>query len=171
VKGADSTVLGALTPMRSGSAESAAYERTRSLLSEYSRAGLRTLVMAKRTMQPALWEEWLAGHVRASEIGEGRDKRMRDSLARLESALTLVGATGVEDRLQEAVPRTVRALLDAGIIVWVLTGDKPETAINIAYSAALFSQSDRLLHLMSRDKVSVNILFLKQELCYISKVP
>ncbi|XP_063823158.1 phospholipid-transporting ATPase VA [Ostrinia nubilalis] len=152
VKGADSTVLGALAPMRAGSAESAAYERTRSLLSEYSRAGLRTLVMAKRTMQPALWEEWLAGHVRASEIGEGREKRIRDSLARLESALTLVGATGVEDRLQEDVPRTVRALLDAGIVVWVLTGDKPETAINIAYSAALFSQSDRLLHLMSRDK-------------------
>ncbi|CAH0663442.1 unnamed protein product [Chilo suppressalis] len=152
VKGADSTVLGALAPMRSGSPEAAAYERTRTLLSDYSRAGLRTLVMAKRTMQPALWEEWLAGHVRASEIGEGREKRIRDSLARLESALTLVGATGVEDRLQEAVPRTVRALLDAGIIVWVLTGDKPETAINIAYSAALFSQSDRLLHLMSRDK-------------------
>ncbi|CAH2063123.1 unnamed protein product, partial [Iphiclides podalirius] len=152
VKGADTTVFGALTPMRSGSAEAAAYERTRSLISEYSRAGLRTLVMAKRTMQPALWEEWLAGHARASEIGDGRERRIRESLARLESALTLVGATGVEDRLQEAVPRTVRALLDAGIVVWVLTGDKPETAINIAYSAALFSQGDRLLHLMSRDK-------------------
>lgn len=152
VKGADSTVLGALAPMRAGSAEAAACERTRALISEYSRAGLRTLVMAKRTMQPALWEEWLASHTRASEIGEGRDKRIRDSLTRLESALTLVGATGVEDRLQEDVPRTVRALLDAGIIVWVLTGDKPETAINIAYSASLFSQSDRLLHLMSRDK-------------------
>ncbi|CAG9563354.1 unnamed protein product [Danaus chrysippus] len=152
VKGADSIVLGALAPMRAGSAEAAALERTKSLLLEYSRAGLRTLVMAKRTMQPALWEEWLAGHTRASEIGEGREKRMRESLARLESALTLVGATGVEDRLQEDVPRTVRALLDAGIVVWVLTGDKPETAINIAYSAALFSQSDRLLHLMSRDK-------------------
>lgn len=71
MKGADTTVLGALAPMRAGSAESAAYERTRSLLNEYSRAGLRTLVMAKRTMQPALWEEWLAGHNRASEIGEG----------------------------------------------------------------------------------------------------
>ncbi|XP_047023326.1 phospholipid-transporting ATPase VD [Helicoverpa zea] len=152
VKGADTTVLGALAPMRAGSAELAAYDRTRSLLSEYSRAGLRTLVMAKRTMQPALWEEWLAGHNRAMEFGEGREKRMRESLARLESALTLVGATGVEDRLQAHVPRTVRALLDAGIVVWVLTGDKPETAINIAYSAALFSQSDRLLHLISRDK-------------------
>ncbi|XP_041973031.1 phospholipid-transporting ATPase VA [Aricia agestis] len=152
VKGADSTVLGALAPVRAGSSEAAAVERTRALLAEYSRAGLRTLVMARRTMSPALWEEWLAGHARASEIGEGREKRIRESLARLESALTLVGASGVEDRLQEAVPRTVRALLDAGIVLWVLTGDKPETAINIAYSAALFSPADRLLHLMSRDK-------------------
>ncbi|XP_063379949.1 phospholipid-transporting ATPase VB [Cydia fagiglandana] len=152
VKGADSTVLSALTPARSGSAEAAALERTRALLTEYSRAGLRTLVMAKRVMNSAQWEEWLASHQRASEMGEGREKRIRESLARLESALTLIGATGVEDRLQEDVPRTVRALLDAGIIVWVLTGDKPETAINIAYSAALFSQRDRLLYLMSRDK-------------------
>ncbi|VVC89815.1 unnamed protein product, partial [Leptidea sinapis] len=80
------TVLNALAPMRAGSSEAAAYERTRSLLSEYSRAGLR------------------------------REKRIRESLARLESALTLVGATGVEDRLQEAVPHTVRALLDAGVV-------------------------------------------------------
>lgn len=71
MKGADSTVFGALAPMRTSSAEQAAYERTRALLSDYSRAGLRTLVMAKRTMQPAQWEEWLAGHNKASEIGEG----------------------------------------------------------------------------------------------------
>ncbi|CAG5044770.1 unnamed protein product [Parnassius apollo] len=152
VKGADSTIFSALAPMRSGSAEAGAYERTRALLTEYSRAGLRTLVLAKRTLPPARWEDWLAAHARAADLADGREKRIRESLARLESALTLVGATGVEDRLQEAVPRTVRALLDAGIVVWVLTGDKPETAINIAYSAALFSQSDRLLHLMSRDK-------------------
>ncbi|XP_049888099.1 phospholipid-transporting ATPase VA [Pectinophora gossypiella] len=152
VKGADSTVLGALAPMRAGSAEAAAYERTKALLTEYSRAGLRTLVMAKRTMPSSLWEEWLASHARACEIGENREKRVRESLARLESCLSLVGATGVEDRLQEDVPRTVRALLDAGIVVWVLTGDKPETAVNIAYSASIFSQGDRLMYLMSRDK-------------------
>ncbi|XP_053599643.1 phospholipid-transporting ATPase VD [Plodia interpunctella] len=152
VKGADSTVLSALAPMRAGSAEAAALERTRSLITEYSRAGLRSLVMAKRAMPPALWEEWLASHNRAMDISEGREKRIRESLGRLESGLTLIGATGVEDKLQEAVPRTIRALLDAGIVVWVLTGDKPETAINIAYSAALFSQNDRLLHLMSRNK-------------------
>lgn len=71
VKGADSNVLGALAPIRAGSAEQAAYERTRALLNEYSRAGLRTLVFAKRTMSSALWEEWLASHARAMDTGEG----------------------------------------------------------------------------------------------------
>lgn len=71
MKGADSTVLGALAPMRAGSAEAAACDRTRELLSEYSRAGLRTLVMAKRVMMPTVWEEWLSGHNRAMDFGEG----------------------------------------------------------------------------------------------------
>lgn len=48
------------------------------------------------------------------------------------------GATGIEDRLQDGVPETIEALRKAGIVVWVLTGDKQETAVNIAYSCALF---------------------------------
>lgn len=49
------------------------------------------------------------------------------------------GATGIEDRLQDGVPETIKAMRNAGIVVWVLTGDKQETAVNIAYSCALFS--------------------------------
>lgn len=52
---------------------------------------------------------------------------------------TTVGATGIEDRLQDGVPETIQALRDAAIVVWVLTGDKQETAVNIAYSCALFT--------------------------------
>lgn len=72
VKGADSTVFNALLPLRAGTPEAAALARTQQLVSEYSRAGLRTLVMAKRTLSAASWEEWLAAHVRAMEPGEGR---------------------------------------------------------------------------------------------------
>lgn len=60
--------------------------------------------------------------------------------------------SGIEDRLQEGVPETLTALISAGIVVWVLTGDKPETAINIAYSAKLFSPQMELLKLMARSK-------------------
>ena len=50
----------------------------------------------------------------------------------IEQQLTLLGATALEDRLQEGVPETIDSLSRAGIHIWVLTGDKEETAINIA---------------------------------------
>ena len=58
------------------------------------------------------------------------------------------GATGIEDRLQDGVPQTIRALRDAGIVVWVLTGDKQETAINIAYSCALFTPNMEVIYFL-----------------------
>lgn len=59
--------------------------------------------------------------------------------------LWLTGATGIVDRLQEEVPETIEALQEAGIKVWVLTGDKQETAINIAYACKLLRPTDQLL--------------------------
>lgn len=56
-----------------------------------------------------------------------------------------LGATGIVDRLQEEVPETIRALQRAGIKVWVLTGDKQETAINIACACKLLRPNDQLL--------------------------
>ena len=52
----------------------------------------------------------------------------------LESKMRLIGATGIEDRLQEGVPDAIARLRQAGVVVWGLTGDKQETAINIAFS-------------------------------------
>jgi P-type E1-E2 ATPase len=57
----------------------------------------------------------------------------------VEHSLKLLGSTAIEDRLQEGVPETIVALKQAGIKVWVLTGDKVETAINIGYSAGLLT--------------------------------
>lgn len=63
-----------------------------------------------------------------------------------------LGATGIEDRLQEGVPECIAQLMAAGIVVWVLTGDKPETAINIAYSCRLFSPQMEIMTLSARSK-------------------
>lgn len=62
------------------------------------------------------------------------------------------GATGIEDRLQEGVPETIHAMRSAGIVIWVLTGDKPETAINVAYSSQLFSAQMEIIKLTARSK-------------------
>jgi len=64
------------------------------------------------------------------------------------------GATGIVDRLQEEVPETIEALQEAGIKVWVLTGDKQETAINIAFACKLIRPTDHLLMANCDSKVS-----------------
>ena len=58
----------------------------------------------------------------------------------MEVGLSLLGATAVEDRLQEGVADTLAALGEAGLVVWVLTGDKKETSLNICYSCGHLSQ-------------------------------
>lgn len=64
-----------------------------------------------------------------------------------------VGATGIEDRLQESVPDTIVALREAGIQVWVLTGDKPETAVNIGYACRLLEEEDLVINMSCKNKV------------------
>jgi len=66
--------------------------------------------------------------------------------------MSLLGTTGIEDKLQEGVPETIAQLRRAGIIVWVLTGDKQETAVNIAHSCKLFAEDMRLILLNAKSK-------------------
>lgn len=141
-------------------------EKTQQQLDNYARQGLRVLVMARRTLTFTEYNEWAQKHQEFELTLESRDKKIRDSFAALESGLQLLGATGIEDRLQEGVPETIAALMAAGIIVWVLTGDKPETAINVAYSAKLFTSNMELLRLTarSRDAAENSILFFLNEI-------
>ena len=69
------------------------------------------------------------------------------------SAAFVVGATGIEDCLQDGVGETIQALREAGMKVWVLTGDKRETAVNIGYSSRLLSEDTDVLVLQGRSVV------------------
>jgi len=118
-KGADTTMLPSLSP----SDENAiAITSIRQYLQSYARQGLRTLVMARRTLTSQEYEMWRQKHDEAELATENRERRIRDSYAMLESHLTLLGASGIEDKLQAGVPETMAALVAAGIVVWVLTG-------------------------------------------------
>lgn len=66
----------------------------------------------------------------------------------------LSGATGIEDRLQDGVPETIAALRKAGLQIWVLTGDKQETAINIAYACKLLDPEEEILTLNADSQVN-----------------
>lgn len=68
-----------------------------------------------------------------------REEKLKSVFEKVETNFQLIGATAVEDRLQEDVPATLEALRRAGIKIWVLTGDKKETAINISTSCKHFS--------------------------------
>ena len=74
---------------------------------------------------------------------EGREDKVELVCEQIEKGLELVGSTAIEDKLQDGVGETVRYMRDAGIKVWVLTGDKVETAINIGYSSGLLDNTMR----------------------------
>uniref|UniRef100_A0A8C0PWH3 Phospholipid-transporting ATPase n=1 Tax=Canis lupus familiaris TaxID=9615 RepID=A0A8C0PWH3_CANLF len=116
--------------------------RTQKHLDLYARDGLRTLCIAKKVISEDDFQRWASFRYEAEASLENRDELLMETAQHLENQLTLLGATGIEDRLQEGVPDTIAALREAGIQLWVLTGDKQETAINIAYSCRLLDQAD-----------------------------
>ena len=82
-------------------------------------------------------------------LGEQREAAMESAAARLEDRMTLLGASGVEDRLQDGVPACIRDLKAAGIKVWLLTGDKWETAVQISQNCGLLHPDATLCGLHS----------------------
>uniref|UniRef100_A0A3Q3W1C5 Phospholipid-transporting ATPase n=1 Tax=Mola mola TaxID=94237 RepID=A0A3Q3W1C5_MOLML len=107
----------------------------------YAKEGLRTLCFAKKVVSDEVYKSWSANRQRALAALENREELVMETAVQLETNLSLL-ATGIEDRLQESVPETIVALREAGIQVWVLTGDKPETAVNIGYACRLLEEDD-----------------------------
>ncbi|XP_027794521.2 phospholipid-transporting ATPase VB isoform X1 [Marmota flaviventris] len=118
------------------------HARTQKHLDLYARDGLRTLCIAKKVVSEEDFRRWASFRREAEASLDNQDELLMETAQRLENQLTLLGATGIEDRLQEGVPDTIAALREAGIKLWVLTGDKQETAVNIAYSCRLLDQTD-----------------------------
>ncbi|XP_043089144.1 phospholipid-transporting ATPase VB isoform X2 [Puntigrus tetrazona] len=156
-KGADSAVMERLGSVFSDvtRADSEAKQlavKTQKDLDMYARNGLRTLCFAKKVIGEQEFRAWSALRREALSAMEEREERLMETAAFLENGFTLLGATGIEDRLQESVPETIRALRRAGMKVWVLTGDKPETAVNIAYSCKLLEHQDLVFTFSTRRK-------------------
>lgn len=106
-----------------------------------AREGLRTLVFAKRTLSPADYEKFSADWLAARTSPLNRKEAMANVQTAIEKNMQLLALTGVEDRLQPSVRETLEKLRHAGIKVWMLTGDKVETATCIAVSSRLADRS------------------------------
>ncbi|ESR58925.1 phospholipid-transporting ATPase 1 [Citrus sinensis] len=112
---------------------------TESHLHAYSSLGLRTLVVGMRELSASEFEQWQSSFEAASNALFGRAALLRKVASSVENNLCILGASGIEDKLQQGVPEAIESLRAAGIKVWVLTGDKQETAISIGYSSKLLT--------------------------------
>ncbi|XP_068781065.1 phospholipid-transporting ATPase ID [Struthio camelus] len=114
-------------------------EETTEHLNEFAGEGLRTLVVAYKNLDEEYFEDWIRRQHVASTALEGREDKLSELYEEIEKDLMLLGATAIEDKLQDGVPQTIETLAKASIKIWVLTGDKQETAVNIGYSCNLLN--------------------------------
>ncbi|XP_037655211.1 LOW QUALITY PROTEIN: probable phospholipid-transporting ATPase VB [Choloepus didactylus] len=135
------------------------HARTQKHLDLYARDGLRTLCIAKKVVSEEDFQRWASFRREAEASLDNRDELLMETAQHLENQLTLLGATGIEDRLQEGVPDTIAALRQAGIQLWVLTGDKQETAVNIAYSCRLLDQTNTVYTINTANQETCESIF------------
>lgn len=133
-----------------------------------AREGLRTLVVARKRLAPQHYAAFKQRHHEASIRLEGRNEAMAAVVAEyLEKELELLGLTGVEDKLQDEVKSTLELLRNAGIKIWMLTGDKIETARCIAISTKLVARNQyihEVAKLKTTDQVRDQLEFLQSKL-------
>jgi phospholipid-transporting ATPase len=133
-KGADTVILERLAP------DNPYVEPTLIHLEEYATEGLRTLCLAMREISHEEYQSWAAIYNKAATSLVNRSDELDKAAELIERDLFLLGATAIEDKLQDGVPETIHTLAQAGIKIWVLTGDRQETAINIGYSCKLIQE-------------------------------
>lgn len=161
IKGADSIIEKRLTA--EGQREFAATEVA---LTTFATDGLRTLCVAYVELSEEAYKGWEQRYNKAmlmpktggsSAKGKSREDALNELMSEIESNLTLLGATAIEDKLQVGVPETIQTLMRAGINVWMLTGDKQETAINIGYSCRLLKNHQAVdsYHIVNEDSLDL----------------
>ncbi|KAL4146206.1 hypothetical protein PRNP1_012076 [Phytophthora ramorum] len=144
-KGADNMMLERAAPGKSDG-DTAAHAKLVGHLKNYAREGLRTLVLGRRVLTAEEYKEYNEAYIAASTALEDREAKLDASAEMIETNMQLLGVTAIEDKLQEGVPSAIFDLAQAGIKVWVLTGDREETAINIGHACRLINDKMQLLY-------------------------
>ncbi|CCF56549.1 hypothetical protein KAFR_0B02510 [Kazachstania africana CBS 2517] len=147
-KGADSVIYSRLSDKKEANDETL-LEKTAIHLEQYATEGLRTLCVAQREIPWSIYQSWNEKYNVAAAALSNRDEQLETVADEIERELTLLGGTAIEDRLQDGVPDAISLLGEAGIKLWVLTGDKVETAINIGFSCNLLNNEMELLVIKS----------------------
>ncbi|EJT96701.1 calcium transporting ATPase [Dacryopinax primogenitus] len=159
-KGADTVILERLA------ADQPYTEPTLIHLEDYATEGLRTLCLAMREIPETEYRTWAAIYEQAAATVNGRGEALDKAAEAIEKDMFFLGATAVEDKLQEGVPDTIHTLQQAGIKVWVLTGDRQETAINIGLSCRLISENMNLV-IVNEETANDTKAFIEKRLAAI----
>ena len=133
-KGADSSVLNNLHPSCLTDASRDVAQRS---VVEYASQQYRTLCLAYREIDEATYQQFTEDYNAVQTVLGKTDEMVDKVCLTIESQLWLIGITGYEDKLQDGVAETIKFLTDAGVIVWMLTGDKLETGIEIGKTCGL----------------------------------
>ncbi|EFJ48209.1 hypothetical protein VOLCADRAFT_40206, partial [Volvox carteri f. nagariensis] len=146
-KGADTVIYERLDP-KYGPNE-AMKESTGRHMEEFGAAGLRTLCLSYAEVDREWYGNvWLPEYLAAKTSLVDRDEKVAEVSEKIERNLRLLGCTAIEDKLQEGVPQCIKQLAMAGIRIWVLTGDKMETAINIGFACSLLREDMMQVYMM-----------------------
>lgn len=136
-KGADAVITERLSPQSQGSQT---FEATQHFVDGFAETGLRTLFLAEKYIDEQTYQEWNEKSKASKLEINNREEKVAAVDELIEVNMELIGSTAIEDKLQDDVADTIQFMKKAGIKVWVLTGDKIETAMNIGVSAGLLDK-------------------------------
>ncbi|KAJ3323831.1 hypothetical protein HDV06_001201 [Boothiomyces sp. JEL0866] len=163
IKGAETVILERLGPGCTFK------DATMQHMEEYANEGLRTLVYAYRDVEESEYNEWHMVYEKAATSITNREEMLDQAAELIEKNLNLVGATAIEDKLQDGVPDTIYNLLEAGIRMWVLTGDRQDTAINIGISCKLLNPQMEMI-VCNKETKEETKAFLEEALADAKKI-
>ncbi|GAA5863156.1 hypothetical protein JCM3774_001439 [Rhodotorula dairenensis] len=140
-KGADSVILQRLREDH----DQEVIDRTSKQLEDFANAGLRTLLISSRYLAEDEFQGWSKTYDKACAAIVDREEEIERACELIEHDLVILGATALEDKLQEGVPEAIAMLHQAGIKLWILTGDKLQTAIEIGFSCNLLTNEMEIM--------------------------
>ena len=169
IKGADTVMI-----PRLHSGQDDIFNETDVIMSQYAQEGLRCLLVGFKNIPEDYFQKWHKNYDDVSTNLDELDKRKKGEPNLIEHAeediereFTLIGCTAIEDKLQDGVPETIASIAKAGVNIWVLTGDKEETAINIAVACNLVLPKEFMKQIIVNmktcpDRASMLSLFKKE---------
>ncbi|KAI3661015.1 hypothetical protein MP638_004050 [Amoeboaphelidium occidentale] len=159
-KGADDVVMGALKDFST-------FEAEKDKMEWFGRMGYRSLCVAYKKIEVDEYELWSRDLHTAMTSLQNRERLVQECYAKVEANMELLGITAIEDALQEMVPETIEKLRLAGIKVWMLTGDRRQTAIQIGKSCSIIQErsGDKFFELDIETELNPDIISSRIERC------